>query len=55
MEKELETSQKKLSNRGFLEKAPEEIVAEVKDKADGLAAKVLKMKENLSFLETLDD
>jgi valyl-tRNA synthetase len=55
MEKELEISQKKLSNRGFLEKAPEEIVAEVKDKADGLAAKVLKMKENLSFLETLDD
>jgi len=55
LEKELETSQKKLSNRGFLEKAPQEIVVEVKAKADGLAAKVLKMKENLSFLETLDD
>lgn len=54
-QKELETSQKKLSNRGFLEKAPEEIVAEVKTKADGLAARLSKMKQNLSFLETLND
>jgi valyl-tRNA synthetase len=54
-QKEMETSQKKLSNRGFLEKAPEEIVAEVRARADGLAAKLSKLKQNLSFLETLDD
>jgi len=52
---ELEASRKKLSNRGFLEKAPEEIVAEVKARADGLAARLLKLKRNLSFLETLED
>ncbi|MBW1781054.1 MAG: valine--tRNA ligase [Deltaproteobacteria bacterium] len=55
IQKEMEVSQKKLSNRGFLEKAPEEIVAEVKAKAEGLSAKLSKLKQNLSFLETLDD
>ena len=55
IEKDLEASQKKLANRGFLEKAPEEIVAEIKDRAEGLAAKLSKLKQNLSFLETLDD
>jgi valyl-tRNA synthetase len=54
-QKEMEASQKKLSNRGFLEKAPEEIVADVKAKADGLASRLSKLQQNLSFLETLDD
>ena len=55
IEKDLEASQKKLANRGFLEKAPEEIVAEIRDRAEGLAAKLSKLKQNLSFLETLED
>jgi valyl-tRNA synthetase len=55
IEKELDVSQKKLSNRGFMQKAPEEIVAEVKARADDLAARLFKLKQNLSFLETLDD
>jgi valyl-tRNA synthetase len=55
IQKELELSLKKLSNRGFLEKAPEEIVAEVKARADGLAASLSKLKQNLAFLETLND
>jgi len=54
-QKELEASQKKLSNKGFLEKAPEEIVDEVRARADGLSAKLAKLKQNLSLLEALDD
>lgn len=55
IQKEMDVSQKKLSNKGFLEKAPEEIVVEVKAKAEGLASKLSKLQQNLSFLETLDD
>jgi len=35
-------SNKKLSNKGFLQKAPAEIVADVKTKFEGLSAKTLK-------------
>jgi len=55
IEKELDVSQKKLSNRGFMQKAPEEIVAEVKARADDLAARLSKLRQNLSFLETLNE
>jgi len=54
IQKEMDVSQKKLSNKGFLEKAPEEIVVEVRAKAEGLASKLSKLQQNLSFLETLD-
>ena len=53
--KELEASQKKLSNKGFLEKAPEEIVAEVRARADSLSVRLTKLKQNLSLLEALDE
>jgi len=55
VEKELEASRKKLSNSAFLEKAPEDVVAEVTARADGLTLRLSKLKQNLSFLETLDD
>jgi len=48
-------SNKKLSNKGFLQKAPAEIVADVKTKFEDLSAKLSKLKQNLSFLETIDD
>jgi len=55
IEKEMAASNKKLSNKGFLQKAPAEIVADVKTKFEGLSAKLSKLKQNLSFLETIDD
>ena len=55
IEKDIEASNKKLSNRGFLEKAPAEIVADVRTKFEGFSAKLSKLKQNLSFLETIDD
>lgn len=55
IEKDMAASNKKLSNRGFLEKAPVEIVADVRTKFEGFSTKLSKLKHNLSFLETIDD
>lgn len=55
LEKDYEAANKKLSNQGFLKKAPPEIVSEVRDKVAGLSAKLSKLKENLSFLEGIDE
>jgi valyl-tRNA synthetase len=54
IEKDLETSNKKLSNRQFTEKAPPEIVDKVKGKVDGLGLKLEKLKQNLAFFESLE-
>ncbi len=54
LEKEWGTASKKLANHGFLQKAPPEIVSEVREKAEVLSAKLSKMKENLSLLEEID-
>ena len=55
IEKELKTSEKKLSNPGFLDKAPDHIVAEVRAKAETLSAKRDKLEQNLSVLEKIDE
>jgi len=55
IEKDMEASKKKLSNKGFLEKAPAEIVTDVKAKFEGFSTKLSKLKQNLAFLETIDD
>jgi valyl-tRNA synthetase len=54
IEKDLKTSEKKLSNKGFLDKAPDNIVAEVKAKAEMLSAKRDKLAQNLVVLEKID-
>ncbi|MDZ7699280.1 MAG: valine--tRNA ligase [Deltaproteobacteria bacterium] len=54
LEKEWGTAGKKLANHGFLQKAPPEIVREVREKAETLSARLSKMKENLSLLEEID-
>jgi valyl-tRNA synthetase len=55
IEKEIQISEKKLSNKGFLEKAPKEIVAEVREKAKKLSQKFVRLKENLSFFENVNE
>lgn len=55
IKKEIEGSEKKLANKGFLDKAPDEIVEKVKDKVATLKDKLSKLKDNLSFFEELDD
>jgi valyl-tRNA synthetase len=55
LEKDIGISNKKLSNKGFLEKAPAEIVAEVREKVDKLSTKMEKLNQNLSFFEAIRD
>ncbi|MBW2708297.1 MAG: valine--tRNA ligase [Deltaproteobacteria bacterium] len=54
VEKDLKASEKKLSNPGFLDKAPDDIVAEVRAKAETLSAKRDKLANNLSVLENIN-
>jgi valyl-tRNA synthetase len=49
--KDLEVSQKKLSNRDFLERAPEDVVEKEKEKFEELSKKKRKMEEVLEKLK----
>jgi valyl-tRNA synthetase len=55
LEKDIGISNKKLSNKGFLEKAPAEIVSEVREKVSDLSAKMEKLNQNLRFFEAIRD
>jgi len=53
IEKDIEVSNRKLSNRGFLKKAPAEIVEEVREKVETMTLKLEKLNQNLQFFEKL--
>ncbi|MBU4425408.1 MAG: hypothetical protein KKB35_01610, partial [Proteobacteria bacterium] len=53
IEKDIEVSNRKLSNRGFLKKAPAEIVEEVREKVETMTLKLEKLNQNLRFFEKL--
>ncbi len=55
IEKDMEVANRKLSNKGFLEKAQAEIIAEVKEKVEILNLKIEKLNQNLRFFETIDN
>lgn len=55
IEKDMQVSRNKLANEGFLQKAPAEIVAEVRQKVAEADMTLENLNKNLSFLETLDD
>ncbi|MBW2167646.1 MAG: valine--tRNA ligase [Deltaproteobacteria bacterium] len=55
LEKDIGISNKKLSNKGFLEKAPAGIVVEVKEKVNALSLKLEKLNQNLRFFEAIRD
>jgi valyl-tRNA synthetase len=55
IEKDMEISAKKLSKREFVEKAPPEIVAQVKMKAESMRLKLEKLNQNLDFFESIDE
>ena len=54
VKKEIDGSEKKLSNKGFLEKAPDDVVEKVKEKVSTLQTRLNKLEENLSFFEGID-
>lgn len=55
IEKEMTASEKKLSNKGFMDKAPADIVEGVREKASIMGAKLQKITENLRFFESIND
>jgi len=55
IEKDIEVSKRKLSNRGFLKKAPAEIVEEVSEKVETMTLKLEKLNQNLRFFETISN
>jgi valyl-tRNA synthetase len=48
LEKEIAKSDKKLSNQGFVDKAPQEVIQKEKDKLEKGRAQVERLKDNLS-------
>ncbi len=54
-EKEMAASNKKLANRGFLEKAPPEVVEEVRERVSGMEQKLARLNANLEFFESIDE
>ena len=55
VEKDMEVGRGKLENEKFLQKAPADIVKEVKDKVENLSLRLERLKKNLEFFEGLDD
>ncbi|MBU2498423.1 MAG: valine--tRNA ligase [Proteobacteria bacterium] len=55
IEKEIEMAERKLSNNQFLEKAPDEIVAGVKEKVEAMRLQLVKLNQNLAFFESIHD
>ncbi|UCF57615.1 MAG: class I tRNA ligase family protein, partial [Deltaproteobacteria bacterium] len=55
IEKDVEISNKKLSRKEFVEKAPPEIVDQVKMKVESMCVKLEKLNQNLNFFESIDD
>ena len=55
IQKDMVVSEKKLSNKGFLEKAPGEIVDKVREKVEFMSIKLEKLEKNLAFFEAIND
>ena len=53
--KDMEASNKKLSNQGFLEKAPQEVIKKVRGKVESMEIKLEKLEKNLKFFEGIND
>ncbi len=54
IEKEMTLYNKKLANQGFVQKAPSEIVDEVREKVRNMELRLARLNENLGFFEAMD-
>jgi len=54
VEKDIELGRRKLGNENFLQKAPADIVKEVKEKVESLSLRLEKLQKNLEFFEGMD-
>ncbi len=55
VEKEMAASHKKLSNEGFVRKAPPEVVEEVRERVQDMEQRLAKLNENLAFFEAIGE
>jgi valyl-tRNA synthetase len=55
VQKEIAVTGRKLSNKGFLQKAPEDVVDKVREKQELIRVKLDKLEKNLNFFETIND
>jgi valyl-tRNA synthetase len=53
VEKEIQFSERKLSNDDFIGKAPQEIVDSVKEKVEGMRLQLEKLLRNIHFFESI--
>jgi valyl-tRNA synthetase len=55
IEKDMEVAEKKLSNRQFMDKAPEDVIEKVKEKVAAMQLQLEKLNHNLNFFASIDD
>jgi valyl-tRNA synthetase len=55
IEKDMEAAEKKLSNKQFMEKAPEDVIEKVKEKVAAMQLQLEKLNHNLNFFASIDD
>lgn len=54
IEKDIDMSEKKLSKKDFMEKAPREIVEKVRSQVESNSLKLKKLNQNLNFFESIN-
>ena len=55
IEKDMEAAEKKLSNKQFMDKAPEDVIEKVKEKVAAMELQLEKLNHNLNFFASIDD
>jgi len=55
IEKDMEVAERKLSNKQFMDKAPDEVIEKVKDKVASMRLQLEKLNHNLNFFASIDD
>jgi len=55
LQKDLDVSNKKLSNENFIGKAPPEIIENVREKVESMGVMLEKLTQNLNFFESIHD
>ena len=55
IERDMEVAETKLSNKQFMDKAPDEVIEKVKEKVASMQLQLEKLNQNLNFFASIDD
>ena len=55
IERDMEVAERKLSNKQFMDKAPDEVIEKVKEKVASMQLQLEKLNQNLNFFVSIDD